>query len=296
MNQSFSSLLLFAIVPMASLLAPTIAMAATNPDSVLGFEVLIVDGCKTEFSCDYGHSFLRIVPASGQTDSQTGDMVLGFGTNAPSPHGLLQILQFTLQGMVGLPLSKVVGSARNVFSDYAIQQKRQLVRVPLQVTRAVKVKILENIDEFLSGSQNRAANAVAYDVLFNNCAGKIVELLNRSGVPRELFGIAIPLNLPAHLFRTYVALYPPIRVDPASELSLQALPAEFYRYCEDLNCALAVNQKYEEIWPGQSIQFPPDDNGEREMGNTLSKRTSPTHWSGHQGVVMRHFQLLREAH
>lgn len=277
------------VISFLASMAPAHAGPEFNPDHVVGFEVLVLGACDGSFDCSAGHSFLRLVG----TDGAAEDKVLTFSTNGPSPVGIVDNLKFTARAVVGLPLTQDLMNFSGVVRSYVFQEKRTILRIPLQLSSLVKSKILENIESIVLSQRERGLDPAGYSVLFNNCAGKIVQLLNQSGVPRELFGFAIPVNLPAHLHRTYVALYPPIEVDVREQSSVDALPASFYKYCDDATCATEVVRNFEKIWPGESIEFPSNEQLDPEFRKTLATRTVPNNWSGQKKFIDRHFELLK---
>lgn len=273
------------------------AQAIPDPSEIVGFEILVAGSCGTSFVCYYGHSFLRLV-----SSVPANDLVLGFYANERNPSGLIQNIQFTAQGILGMRLGLGLLSFSKIFREYVIEDRRELIRLPLQVSPDVKIKLIKNLRELISTFQSRVPGTRGYDILFNNCAGKIVQLLSQSGVPTETFGIAIPLNLPAHLFRTYVAFYPPIRLSARDDFARAAEPlaAEFYQYCQTIECARVVVSEFSRYWQNQSIQFPLDQAvnstlDDPETKRTLSSRTSPNHWNGNRSAISRHFELLRVA-
>ena len=268
-----------------------------DSNEVVGFEVLLADKCDNNFQCAFGHSFLRIVRKNGTPST---DPVLAFKTDNFHLNSLIDRIGFSTKGLFALPLNSDFTSIGSVIYQYMNIEKRELKRIPLQVTAKNKEALVKNINEIIKIKREKKDDK-GYDILFNNCAGKIVELLNKSGLPRELFGIAIPNNLSDHLFRTYNAHYPVITIPYASsriglETQFEALPDSYYKFCEDLECAEQIVRTFNKYFPKGKIEFP---NYEKPdliyQQTTLRTRTEPTHWNGNKPNVERHYKLLHEA-
>ncbi|MEZ0391819.1 MAG: DUF4105 domain-containing protein [Pseudobdellovibrionaceae bacterium] len=270
-----------------------------DANQIVGFEVLLAGNCENNFQCAFGHSFLRIIQKNG---SSSTDPVLAFTTNNYEPKSLAHQIGFTTVGLFALPLKSDFTDIGSVVNQYMNIEKREIKRIPLQVTPKNKEALIKNINEIISLRQQKKDDK-GYDILFNNCAGKIVDLLNQSGLPREIFGIAIPSHLPDHLFRTYNAHYPVMTIPYSPSISrkemenqFEALPESYYRFCEELECAEQVVRTFNKYFPNGKIEFPnyqrPDPPYEQ---TTLRTRSEPAHWNGNKLNVERHYQLLQEA-
>ena len=127
-------------------------------------------------------------------------------------------------------------------------------------------------------------------------------MLNKAGLPRAFFGIAIPNNLPDYLYRTYNAQYPVITIPYNSNFSrkdlnekFEALPASYYKFCEESECAEQVVRTFNKYFPNGKIEFPNYEVPDPEFRQTAYRtRTTPTHWNGQKQNVDRHYDLIRE--
>lgn len=277
--------------------------APLKSEDVLGFEVLVASSCEKGFQCAFGHSLIRVNRKSGIASE---DIVLGFSTSAPEPETLSEKISFSIKSVTGLPLTFEVTDLKTVYSNYSLRERRNILRLPLQVTKENKDVLIRNINRlfFPDGEEPDMAmvakKQTAYNSLFNNCAGEIVSLLNESGFPKELFGVALPSNLPAHLYRTYVSLYPGIMTELNGGLESQfaSLPDAFYQLCTTLECATSVVSSFQNYWPGKQIEFPnyerPETGSSRETQG-LWVRSEPTHWNSRKPAIQRHFKLLSNA-
>jgi hypothetical protein len=279
------------------LAAPKMANAGASydADEIVGFEVLLADRCDQGMECAMGHTFLRMV----RRDSPAArDLVFGFTTTEGPPGSITGLIAYSARALVGLRLLPSMTSLANVYRSYVEDESRDLIRIPLQMTDENKRRMVENISMIFSpdSKYSRDEKNTAYNYLFDNCAGLLVKLLKDSGMPNESIGIANPMNVPAHLFRTYNALYPELRVTKNYRFGrkFDALPDEMYQFCRDVECALKVRSTFPRIWPGQEIEFPrfekPDPTYERE---TLRSRSEPNDWNGLKATVVRHFELIR---
>ncbi|CAN5532551.1 hypothetical protein BH10BDE1_BH10BDE1_17870 [soil metagenome] len=277
------------------LTVPLQAAPMASPDDVAGFEVLMADKCDHGMECAMGHTLLRMVRRDGPAGS---DVVFGFTTSEGPPKSIPGFISFSVRALIGIPLAPSMTNLKTVFQVYSVQENRQLSRIPLQMTGENKRRMIENLQTIFSDDSEFSRNKknTAYNYLFDNCAGLLVKLLKDSGLPNESIGIAIPMNVPAHLFRTYNALYPEIHIARGSLFAsnFDALPEAMYQFCDDAACASNVRATFAKFWPGQEIEFPrfekPDRDFERE---TLRTRSEPNHWNGLKPVIVRHFEWLR---
>ena len=275
--------------------APLSAAPMATTEDVIGFEVLMADKCDHGMECAMGHTFLRMVRRDNVAGS---DLVFGFTTSEAPPKSIPGFISFSARALIGLPLAPSMTNLKTVFQVYSEQEARQLSRIPLQMTKENKRRMIENLQTIFSDDSEYSRNKknTAYNYFFDNCAGLLVKLLKDSGLPNESIGIAIPMNVPAHLFRTYNALYPEIQIAKGSHFAdnFDALPDAMYQFCNDATCATTVRATFRKTWPGQEIEFPrfdkPDRDFERE---TLRTRTEPNHWNGLKPVIVRHFEWLR---
>jgi hypothetical protein len=287
-NLAFTFILL--VAPFAN------AASFENPEDVVGFEVLMADKCEHGMECMMGHTFLRMVRRDGPARR---DLIFGFTTPEGPPDSIPGIIAFGARAaFVGLRLLPSVSNVASVYRSYSVDEHRDLTRIPLQMTSENKRRMLENLETIFSPESKitRDAKNRAYTYLFDNCAGLLIKLLKDSGMPNESFGIAIPMNVPAHLFRTYNALYPEIRIAKDSEFAgnFDALPEAMYQFCDDEACAHTVRATFATTWPGQEIEFPQFEKRDPEIERpTLRTRTEPHDWSGRKPLVIKHFELLR---
>jgi hypothetical protein len=187
-----SLFLAFCVGPLPGFVANAHAL---DVDQVAGFEVIVAGACDDGFNCAFGHSFLRIV-MRGRFEGD--DPVLAFTTNAKEPQTFIEKLKLSGMSVVGLPLLRETRSLNSIVRLYSRFKNRTISRIPLQVTEKNEHRLVEKIDElFFRSTGPKIDEATAYNFLSSNCACNIVAILNEAGVPREIFGIAIPMNLGA---------------------------------------------------------------------------------------------------
>lgn len=290
---------LITALSVVALLFPRSAQASLTttefaPSAVLGFEVIMAGPCDSGAECAMGHALLRIVRREGLTGL---DPVLSFTTTDQMPESFAGQLGFSIRALTGLRLVPGKATLDQVYRLYVGTENRTMTRIALQTSPEVKAQLLRNIAVLFSPDSeiSRHEKNTAYNYLFANCVGLLVKLLGDAGLPHEMFGIAIPANLPAYLFRTYNALYPEISIlkTKSFEGNFDALPAAMYTLCDDAVCAKQVRATFANTWPGQEIEFPrfekPDRDFERE---TLRTRSQPNHWNGAKPLIIKHFELL----
>lgn len=126
--------------------------------------LILADKCENNFQCAFGHSFLRIVRKNGRAST---DPVLAFGTSNFEPKSLIDKIGFSTKGLFGLPLSTDIANLGSVIVQYMQIEKREIKRIPLQMTPKNKALLIQNISEILlmprTGKDDKA-----YDILFKN--------------------------------------------------------------------------------------------------------------------------------
>ncbi len=243
-----------------------------------------------------GHTAMSVV---GPGNRPGRDLVVAFTTGESPPPTLASFVGFSIRALTGIELTPSIVTLADIVEIYSLEENRDITRIPLQMTPENKKQMVTNLNKVLSYNSTTPIKEkmTAYTFLFDNCAGLLVKLLKDSGMPSEFFGIAIPTNVPAHLFRTYNALYPGISISKGSSLArnFDALPAEMYQFCQDAVCAAVVRSTFLATWPQQEIEYPRFEKVDPAFEpETLRSRSEPSDWASTKPFVLRHFELLRQ--
>jgi hypothetical protein len=178
-----------------------------DPDRIVGIEMILATPSEYKLYEHWGHIQMRFVIAG---EDAADNPVLEFDGNTTAES--VNLVKGFYGGYAGIP---VFESVKDFWLEYITGEDRDLVRSIIPTSPAMRLKILQTLQNWLSNPSKNIGN---YNFPNNNCAGIMTRFLQDAGFPFSGIRARLPDHVPRYLSRLLLNPYSPLVVNVPDSL------------------------------------------------------------------------------